>query len=181
MQFRRYRVVLMCVVLLGNVATELLVMAGPASQATAAMSLAQSNRTAVLRCVILDILGNPDIEAVREFYGNPGDGRLALVSSAKADVTWPTNLGLTVVGYRILYLDEGDVHGERTKLLGVRLDRLERGSSFPEEGTVEVTILNAGGNPGDARPSVIGGGSLLYKYHKGPEGFSVTLLSEEDS
>jgi hypothetical protein len=58
----------------------------------------------LLEQVVNDVLTNPDLEGAREFYGTPGDKRVALLKESRA--IWPKNWRPSIAGYDIQYVSE---------------------------------------------------------------------------
>src|SRR4051794_28863645 len=58
----------------------------------------------LLEQVVKDILTNPLLEGDRNFYGTPGDKRVALLK--ESSVAWPTHWQPDIDGYDIRYCSE---------------------------------------------------------------------------
>lgn len=133
--------------------------AGPQSRP---LELTQQNQ-AILNAVARDILMNPAHQSSRDFYGTPGNRELALVSYNNYGVPWPRTYRPNISGYRFSRIADGEPSGyRRPRLLGLRIDKfnLDQKTGQMFDFPIEVTILNAGGNPDGV--SHVGGCSVYY-------------------
>ena len=113
------------------------------------LELTQQNQ-AILDAVVRDILVNPAHKSSRDFYGTPENSDLALVSNDNYGVPWPTAYRPDISGYKFSRIAEGRQSGSRRRrLLGLRIDKfnLEQKTGDIFDYPIEVTILNAGGDP----------------------------------
>jgi hypothetical protein len=123
--------------------------------------LARSEEEQILDAVLQDILTNPRFKDDREFYGTPGDKRVALVSDDDYGVPWPKQYRPTLTGYTFCRVSAIRTDPDDVRVLGVRLDKyFGEGVApvFPMSPPVAVCLFNAGGRKnGDA-----GGGCHYY-------------------
>ncbi|MBM3993933.1 MAG: hypothetical protein FJ303_07250 [Planctomycetes bacterium] len=118
----------------------------------------------IVPALLADLLTNPRLKATREYVGTPGDKRFALVNSDAW--TWPKDFQPRIQGYELT-----PTAPEGNRLLGIRIDRYQAGTTPGTTLAIRVTLLNAGGTrngpaPGgctlryNARPDDTGGGRL---------------------
>jgi hypothetical protein len=103
-----------------------------------------------LPALLTDILKNPRLKTTRAFYGSPDDPRYALVPSE----AWAWSEPPAVPDFR---LTPAERKGNR--LLGIRIDRVERAQQDEGGLIVSVSLLNAGGEENGAVP---GTGRVRY-------------------
>jgi hypothetical protein len=140
-----------------------------------------------LPAVVGDVLKNPRLKTLREFYGSPGDKRFALVNSPawnwkkdgqntvapipRDEKSSPpvTKDGLpAIAGYQL-------TPAQRTgkRLLGIRIDKYQwEADGDYAKYAITVSLLNAGGT--DNGPA-IGGGTIRYAARSGEKGWRVEL------
>ena len=112
--------------------------------ATEAASLTDKSKE-VLQAVLTDVLTNPRLKRVREFYGSTGSAKLALVDHGK--FAWPKSLKLETHGYEVVQ-PKPDPFVNRPHILGIRVRQLETESpdTGQNDNSVEIEISNAGGS-----------------------------------
>jgi hypothetical protein len=120
----------------------------------------------LLPVVAADILKNPRLKNLRQFYGTPGDQRFALVNSPAW--TWTKEDRPDVAGFQL-------APGQRTgkRLLGIRIDQYQAGKNG--DYTITASLVNAGGS--DNGP-VIGGGTIRYSARSTDKGWRVELAEK---
>jgi hypothetical protein len=117
----------------------------------------------ILDAVIADILSNPHLEGSRDFYGTPGDKKLAL--SLNSNIPWPAGYEPAVKGYEFTYVRvPEDYDPLMARMLGLTVHNFE----FPPnpearkrtvyDYPIEVGILNLGGRKNGHAP----GGCLVH-------------------
>jgi hypothetical protein len=120
----------------------------------------------VLRDVVADLLTNPRLKGLRDYYGTPGDKRLALLDSDAW--AWPKGWQPPVQGFRVTPRDRTG-----PRLLGLRVD----GSRWQEGqgGTITLTLINAGGA---ANGPAAGSCTLRYAARPAGKGMRVGLAED---
>ena len=120
----------------------------------------------ILDQIVSVILTSPDLKHSREFYGTADDTRCALVSNQHYGMPWPEWYAPEVNGTTFVRADEGTaVEPSNRRLLGIRIDKLELHDRTKVDdlalfdGPVQITLLNAGGDPEGA---IIMGGASVY-------------------
>jgi hypothetical protein len=147
----------------------------------------ESDRDEILRAVLQDVVTNGFLKATRDFYGNPGDTNLALVSDATYGVSWPTNFNPGLPGFATCFVSAGNKGPDASAphRLGIRIDVFDL-SKRPEAhipagdrgAPVAVTIYNAGGH---GKEAVIGGCSVYYLPKRQGNKWIVKCLGADDS
>jgi hypothetical protein len=118
--------------------------------------------------IVSIVLTSPDLKDSREFYGTADDTRCALVSNQQYGMPWPEWYAPEVNGITFVRADEGTVvQPSNRRLLGIRIDKLELHVRPKEDdftlfdGPVQITLLNAGGDPEGV--IVMGGASVYFR------------------
>lgn len=117
----------------------------------------------LLPALMRDVLTNPRLKGLRDYYGTPGDNRFALVNGG--DWSWPKDLRADIAGHRV-----APPAKEGKRLLGLRAaDYRDAG----KDAEVTVTLVNAGGA---ANGVAAGGATLRYRARPTEKGgWTVTL------
>lgn len=125
-----------------------------------------SNIRSILDQIVSIVLTLPDLKDSREFYGTPEDTRCALVSNEHHGIPWPEWYTPKMEGVEFAQADEGsEVEPSNRRLLGIRIDKLSLEDKTGKDtftlltGPVQVTLLNAGGDPDG---SMVIGGAMVY-------------------
>jgi hypothetical protein len=118
----------------------------------------------ILPALVADVLNNPRLKTTREFYGSPGDKRVALLKNDALDLAWPEKIA--VPGFEVTKAERA---GKR--LLGIRLDGFQ-GPDEKDASTITITLLNAGGSENGA---VIGSCTIRYTARAMEKGYAVGL------
>jgi hypothetical protein len=116
--------------------------------------------------VVANVLKNPRLKSVREFYGDPGDRRLALADSA----AWAWPKVFDVPGY-----ERASADPKGKKLLGIRIDRVEPERMDGANRDVMVTLMNAGGS---ANRAVLGECTVRYRARPVESGWTLELAED---
>lgn len=123
---------------------------------------------AVFDQIVSIVLTSPGLKGSREFYGTADDTRCALVSNEHYGIPWPEWYAPEMTGITFVRADEGTaVEPSNRRLLGIRIDKLELDGKTEENGSpffggpVQITLLNAGGDPEGV--IVIGGASVYFR------------------
>lgn len=121
----------------------------------------------ILPAVAADVLKNPRLKALREFYGSPGDKRFTLLDTSTW--TWTKEDRPKVAGYEWTLPNRT---GKR--LLGIRIDqtRQEKNGGY----IVTASLVNAGGSENSP---TIGGGTIHYRAHSTEKGWQVELVEKD--
>ena len=117
----------------------------------------------ILPLVVADVLKNPRLKTMREFYGTPGDKRFALVNSNAW--TWPEKLA--PAGY-----DRTPPNQVGPRLLGIAIDKISWQGDEYAKSAIAISLLNAGGS---ANGAVIGSGMIRYTAQRLEKGWTVEL------
>jgi hypothetical protein len=124
---------------------------------------ARSVQELILDAVLNDLVSNPDLKDDREFYGVPGDKRIALVTNPQYGIPWPETYKPCLDGFTVLHIRRDAKDNDRAKkprMLGVRINKmdLQQRQGGIWDAPVEITILNAGGT----KDGIIMGGCSVY-------------------
>jgi hypothetical protein len=112
-----------------------------------------SGPESLLDAVVRDVLTNPKLKSVRDFYGTPGDKRYALLVDQTPNAPWSPLHVPKVAGYSGQLITRDDYpRPEGRRLLGIHL-------ADANMSQIHVGIFNAGG---DSNGGVIGACSLSY-------------------
>lgn len=102
----------------------------------------------ILHAVISDVLKNPKLKDIRDFYGTPGDDSFVIDSGAKR--LWPTGFVPRTPGMKLVK-SAPEPFSTTPRVLGIRLSEYHAPDtdpdveSWPEE-AVHLEIFNAGGS-----------------------------------
>jgi RNA polymerase sigma factor (sigma-70 family) len=114
----------------------------------------QATLDAIVPELLADVVKNPQLKTLREYYGTPADKRLAVVNSA----TWtvPEKWQPDLAGYQWVA-----PQSKGNRLLGVRVEKFEESPTPQESNTsvITVTLVNAGGSDNGA---AIGSSTIRY-------------------
>ena len=115
-----------------------------------------------LQAVLTDVLKNPALKGVRDFYGTAGSNTLALDNGGR--VSWPKGFKPDANGYELV-TSKPDPFAKHPRVLGLRLGEFdpELNQRAPDEWPVEISVFNAGGS---ANGAIIGQGQLTYSLRR---------------
>jgi hypothetical protein len=116
----------------------------------------------ILRAVLEDVLYNPQLKKVRDFYGTPGNKKLVLADGNR--IAWPRGYKPEIPGFELVE-SKPDPFSNRPHLLGIRPGSIDKNLSETElnEDAIEVQIFNAGGS---ANGVVCGSVNLSYSLQR---------------
>lgn len=130
----------------------------------------------VLQAVLTDVLTNPRLKHVRDFYGMAGSTKLVL--SNHGNIAWPKDFKPDSHGYELVE-SKPDPFANRPHVLGIRVGQFE--TEPPDAGQndnyVEIEIFNAGGS---ANGVVAGTTHLLYSLVRVKNHWTVKLAGFSD-
>jgi hypothetical protein len=131
---------------------------GPAKEAP---PLNEATKEA-LQTVLTDVLTNPQLKALRDFYGTPGSNKLVLDDGGS--LVWPKGFKPETPGYELI-ASKPDPFANRVRVLGIRLSSFDQPLSEIDwnQSAVEVRLFNAGGS---ANGAVLGYQALAYSVRR---------------
>lgn len=131
--------------------------------------LSKADRLAISQAVLADVLSDPSMAGSRDFYGTPGDPRVALIDGSDGySLPWPKGLPAKIAGYQVVRTrGSASASPNQPRLLGVALTKLDLPQPKAEakdweemfDSPVQITVTNAGG---DSNGAVIGGCIVGY-------------------
>jgi hypothetical protein len=129
--------------------------------------------TEILQAAVNDVLKNPKLKQVREFYGTVGDDSLVVESGP--DALWPAAFVPQTAGYKLVN-SKPDPFSSRPRVLGLRLGDYTAPESEDDylspEATVEIELFNSGGSVNGA---VAGKSSVRYSVKRDGKRWVVRL------
>ena len=131
---------------------------------------------AILQAIIADVLTNPELKDIREFYGTAKDRTFTLIDGEK--IGWPSQFRPRTHAYKQVEVQE-DPFVDRRRVLGIRLDtfNLKQKKVEPLNTVIEICLFNAGGS---ANGSVIGGCTISYAPRRIGKGWTVKCVGVRD-
>lgn len=118
---------------------------------------------AILPAVVADVLTNPRLKAMRDFYGTPGDKRFALLNGDAW--AWAAPFTADVPGHQ-----QAAATRAGKRLLGIRVDDYREAAKGATG--LNVTLVNAGGS---ANGAAVGGCTVRYTARPKDGGWVVEL------
>jgi hypothetical protein len=124
----------------------------------------RGDREQVLDQIVRDVLTNPDLNPVRQFYSTPNDSLIGL--STDSTVPWPVGYMPKVDGFQFVFLNPENKERSMPRKLGITIHRFVFPPVFSEDlknadpTPISVGYFNIGGS---ANGGADGGCHVSYK------------------